>query len=266
MPNPPIETKKFPARNLAGPIALVALLLSAIIPASAQDGRAKSILDLTNQARKDANLKPLVWDESLAKAAQSHAEKMAAAGTLSHQYAGEPDVAQRAAAVGAHFSLIEENIAMADTAFHVHQGWMKSPPHHDNLLNADINRIGVGVVEAHGELYAVADYAKAVDQMTTAQVEAAVAKVVAAKGVTILPAADQARAYCAQKSESGQGDSAEMKPSFLMRWSGADITNLPPQLSAALSSGEFKQASVGSCEAAPGTTVFSGYKVAVLLY
>ena len=221
--------------------------------------------ELANQAREEAGVKPLVWDAALAAAAQAHAVRMAAEGQIAHRYGGEPDVAQRAAAAGAKFSLVEENIALGDTAFHVHQGWMRSEAHHDNLLNPEIDRVGVGVVAAHGELYAVADYAKGVEQMTPREVEAAVAKVVASKGVTILPAAEGARAYCAHESAADRSPAGEMKPRFLMRWSSAAITTLPPQLVEALRSGQFKQASVGSCAVGAGQ-VFSGYKVAVLLY
>ena len=236
----------------------------------AQDGREKSLLDLANQARTDAGLKPLVRDAGLASAAHAHAVRMAAEGPISHRYGGELDLAQRAAGAGAHFSLIEENIAIADSPLHVHESWMKSPAHHDNLLNPKIDRIGVALIPAHDVLYAVADYAQGVAAMNAADVEASVGKVIAEKGMTLLPDPSAARHYCAQESStSDKSQSTGMRPRFLMRWQSADITNLPPQMAQALASGQFKQASVGAC--APqgngsGAPVFSGYRVAVLLY
>jgi hypothetical protein len=235
----------------------------------AQDDREKSLLDLTNQARADAGLKPLAWDAGLASAAHAHAVRMAAEGPIAHRYGGEADLPQRAASAGAHFSLIEENIAIANSPQQVQQVWMKSQAHHDNLLNPKVDRIGVALVPAHGVLYAVADYAQGVTSMTATDVETMVGKVIAAKGVTLLPDAAAARQYCAQESTSDKGQTTGMKPRFLMRWQSADITNLPQQLAQALASGQYKQASVGAC--APqgngsGSPVFSGYRVAVLLY
>ena len=248
---------------------LVLLIALTGINLQAQNQGEKSLLDLANQARTDAGLKPLAWDAGLAAAAHAHAVRMAAEGPISHRYGGEPDLAQRAAGAGAHFSLIEENIAIADSPLHVHESWMKSPAHHDNLLNPKIDRIGVALISAHDVLYAVADYAQGVASMSAADVEASVGKVIAEKGMALLPDPSAARQYCAQEATSGKSQTTGMKPRFLMRWQSADITNLPPQMAQALSSGQFKQASVGAC--APqgngsGAPVFSGYRVAVLLY
>ena len=115
----------------------------------------------------------------------------------------------------------------------------------------------------------VADYAQGVASLSAADVEASVGKVIADKGMTLLPDPSAARHYCAQESTSDKSQSTGMRPRFLMRWQSADITNLPPQMAQALASGQFKQASVGAC--APqgngsGAPVFSGYRVAVLLY
>jgi uncharacterized protein YkwD len=48
----------------------------------------------------------------LAAAARRHCLRMAAEGPISHRYEGEPDLSERAAQAGAHFSLIEENVAV----------------------------------------------------------------------------------------------------------------------------------------------------------
>src|ERR1035437_6481251 len=71
------------------------------------------IVLLANQARAQAGARPLKWDAALAAAARQHCLLMAANRSISHQYAGEPDVSARAKQSGAHFSLIEENVAIA---------------------------------------------------------------------------------------------------------------------------------------------------------
>jgi hypothetical protein len=234
----------------------------------AQDSREQSLVELANQAREDAGLKPLTWDAGLAAAAHAHAERMAAEGEIEHRYNGEADLPERAAKAGAHFSLIEENIAMADTAFHVHQSWMKSQAHHDNLLNPNINRIGVALVPAHGELYAVADYAQGVESKSTADVEASVGTVLTGLGLRLkTDGANDARAYCVSDQE---GAAKHIFARFLMRWQSQDVTKLPPEMEQRIASGVFHEAAVGACTpqgaAGSGEPVFSGYRVAVLLY
>ena len=245
------------------------VVLLGAVGARAQDEDARKLVDLANEARVEAGLQPLKWDAALAAAAHAHAVLMASEGPISHRYGGEPDLPERAAKAGAHFSLIEENIAVGPSPLKIHEGWMHSQAHHDNLLNAQVNRIGVALVRAKGVLYAVADYAQGVESQTTAQVEANVGKVIQGRGLTLLSDAGGARYYCAQEGNSAGGTGGGIKPRFLMRWQSADITKLPPQLEEAIRSGQFKQASVGACEpkgSGSGGPVFSGYRVAVLLY
>jgi uncharacterized protein YkwD len=129
------------------------------------------IYALTNQARAQAGVAALNWDPALAAAAMQHCRRMAAAGAISHQYRGEPDLTTRAAQAGAHFSLIEENVAMAPSAAAVHQAWMQSPGHRENLLNPEVDHVGIALVYARGALYAVADYSAAAQSLSPAQVE-----------------------------------------------------------------------------------------------
>jgi hypothetical protein len=202
----------------------------------------------------------------LAAAAKAHAERMAQEGELSHRYGGEQDLAQRAAGAGARFSMIEENIAVGDTPFHVHQEWMKSQAHHDNLLNAKIDRIGVAVVPAHGVLYVVADYATGVAQASGQDIEGEIGKLLQSKGLKLkADGAADARTYCASEEQASQ---KKIYARFLMRWQSSDVTKLPPQLEQRIASGVFQEAAVGSCPAQGenGAPVFSGYRIAVLLY
>jgi cysteine-rich secretory family protein len=235
---------------------------------TAQTSKEQSLVELANRARSDAGVKPLTWDPALAAAAKAHAERMASEGPISHRYGGEPDLPQRAASAGAHFSLIEENIAIGNSAGQIHDGWMKSQGHHDNMLNPKIDRIGVALVSAHGVLFAVADYAQGVSQASGSDVEANVGKVLTAKGLRLKSdGTAAARQYCsAQEGDGTKGIYAR----FLMRWQSADITKLPPELEKRIASGVFHEAAVGACppqgDGGSGGPVFSGYRVAVLLY
>jgi hypothetical protein len=113
---------------------------------------------------------------------------MAAEGPIAHRYNGEADLASRAGQAGAHFDLIEENVAVGPSASMIHDEWMNSPGHRENLLNPEVDRVGVAVVASRGVLYAVADYSHGVESLNGAQVEARVAGLlIMAQRVSIVP-------------------------------------------------------------------------------
>jgi hypothetical protein len=235
----------------------------------AQDGRgnmhaeAGRIFVLANQARAQAGVGRLDWDSSLADAALQHCLRMAAEGPISHQYNGEPDLSTRTAQAGARYSVIEENVAMGPSADTIHEEWMHSPGHRANLLSPDVDRVGIAVVAAHGSLYAVADYSRAVEQLSATQVEAKVAALMRTSGVAILRDPSLARAACS--TDEGMPRSEPMAR-FVMRWQDADLTQLPQALAERLASGKYRQAAVGSCPAQVAGGSFTAYRLAVLLY
>jgi hypothetical protein len=251
-------------------LALVAPLIAAQSPANGSHAIPASewqIVVLANQARAQAGAGPLKWDAALAEAARQHCLRMAAEGAISHQYNGEPDPGQRASQAGASFSLIEENVAFGPDPATIHVQWMHSPPHRENLLNPEVDHVGVALVPGRGGLYAVADYERAVAQLTQNQVETAVAALVKAHGVAILPDAALARSACAVDDGLPRAASGP-QPRFIMRWQDAELAQLPQALLARLAKGGFHQAEVGSCpvQGQGPQAAFSAYRVAVLLY
>jgi len=221
------------------------------------------IFALANQVRAQAGVGRLDWDPALADAALQHCLRMAAEGPISHQYDGEPDLSTRTAQAGARYSVIEENVAMGPSADTIHDEWMHSPGHRANLLSPDVDRVGVAVVAARGELYAVADYSRVVEQLSASQVEARVAALLRSSGVAILRDPSAARAAC--MTDEGMPRSEPMAR-FVMRWQDADLTQLPQALTERLASGKYRQAAVGSCPAQVAGGSFTAYRVAVLLY
>ena len=226
---------------------------------------AEQIFALANQARAQTGAGRLQWDPALAAAALYHCRRMAAEGTISHRYGGEADVSGRAAQAGAHFSLIEENVAVGPSAGAIHSGWMQSPGHRSNLLSPDVDHVGVAVVAARGVLYAVADYSRAVQQLSPAQIEARVAAMVRAGGVAIARDPGPAREACTMDAGMPRGQTDAL-PGFLMRWQDAELRDLPEALSEKLATGRYRVAVVGSCPAHGLEGSFSAYRVAVLLY
>ena len=226
---------------------------------------AEQVFALANQARAQAGVGRLQWDPALAAAAMKHCQRMAAEGPIAHRYGGEADLSDRAAQAGAHFSVIEENVAIGPSADAIHQEWMQSPGHRQNLLSPDIDRIGVAIVPARGVLYAVADYSRAVEQMNAPQVEARVAALIKPSGVEILRDPGVARAACT--TDEGMPHAAGgMQPRFIMRWQDAELSHLPPELADRLATGRYRAADVGSCPAQNVEGAFSAYRIAVILY
>lgn len=235
--------------------------------ANAPDLRAASeqIFALANQARAQAGVGRLQWDPALAQAALAHCRRMAEEGPIAHRYGGEKDVTGRAADAGAHFSVIEENVAVGPSAAGIHEEWMQSPGHRTNLLSPEVDHVGTAVVAARGVLYAVADYSRAVEQFSDSQVEARVAALIRVSGVAILRDPTLARQACATDEGVPHPQNGAM-PRFVMRWQSGDLDHLPQALVEKLGSGNYRQAAVGSCPAQISQGSFSGYRVAVLLY
>jgi Cysteine-rich secretory protein family len=251
---------------------VIGLALTGVLTAQTQErdrvpqpAKAEQLYAMANETRAQAGLHRLEWDPALAEAAMKHCLRMAEEGPISHRYGGEPDLAARAGAAGAHFSLIEENIAVGPYPGKIHQEWLESPGHRDNLLNPEINRIGMAVVAAQGVLFAVADYARGVPVMETVQVESTVAALLRAKGVAVRRDATDARAAC-QLDRGLPSLVGADPPQFAMRWQGPDPDRLPSELIERLGSGRYRQAEVGSCPARNVEGSFTVYRVAVLLY
>lgn len=114
-----------------------------------------------NQARQAQGLPPLRWDESLAAAARRHAAIMAERGTAQHAFEGEPSLSARVKQAGAHFTWLSENVCEGSTPAFIHAQFMKSPAHRGNILDRDMDSIGVGIANHEGQLYAVEDFSQA---------------------------------------------------------------------------------------------------------
>jgi len=241
--------------------------MAADVPsASSQVARSQvaQLFALANQERSARGLTQLVWDQELASAALYHCTMMAVQGPISHQYPGEADLGQRASHAGAHFTLIEENVAEGFGPGSIHQAWMNSQGHRDNLLNPRVDHIGMAVVARGNALYAVADFSHAVKQLTPEQVEATVSNLVQATGVAAHGNSTGARTACAQ--DHGLPIALDnRRPEFIMRWQATELDRLPEALLERIATGRYRDAAVGSCSADDANATFTVYRVAVLL-
>ncbi len=215
-----------------------------------------------NAERIRHGLQPLRWDEALFAAANGHVWEMADRKTISHQFEGEPDLSARGQEAGARFSYIAENVAEAPTAVVIQEEWMNSPEHRANLLSSRVDSIAIRVVRRDGTLYAVEDFDRSVARLSLTQQENRVAQVLESDaGVHILPSSGDARRTCAMDS----GFAGDRRPMFVMRYTTADLSQLPSVLERKLASGRYSSVAVGAC---PTQDIgdFTAYNIAVLLY
>ena len=214
-----------------------------------------------NRERAERGLAELRWDDTLARAASGHASEMAARQTISHQFAGEPELSERGASAGAKFALISENVAEAPDAGTIHRAWMKSAGHRENLLDPRVDAVGISVAVRGGQLYAVQDFAHTTQRLSFDQQEVNVGRLLDERGLVILPGREDARNACAIDS----GYEGRNQPLFIMRYTTEDLALLPDRLTKEIKSGHYREAIVGACSG-DGASPFTAYRLAVLLY
>jgi hypothetical protein len=116
-----------------------------------EPGDAERMLhELVNEARTEAGLEGLRWDDRLAAIAREHSSEMAAADFFGHTSPtrGGPDDRLREAGYEAASS--GENVARGISLSDLHHGLMRSPGHRANLLGPEFTSVGIGVVVAQG--------------------------------------------------------------------------------------------------------------------
>jgi uncharacterized protein YkwD len=94
-----------------------------------------------------APVSALVWNDALTSASLVHSDDMVAANFFSHTGSDGRSAGQRMTAAGYVWRTWGENIAAGQpTVASVVAGWMNSPGHCANLMNANFRDIGVACV------------------------------------------------------------------------------------------------------------------------
>lgn len=121
---------------------------------------ARHAVELANQERVKAGLNPLKWNDELAASGAAYAKEMASETFFSHtgrDGSTPTDRAKRAGypAYGWGGLYVGENLGRGyNTAESVHQAWMASEGHRQNLLLPKYREIGIGLAKAaDGTLY-----------------------------------------------------------------------------------------------------------------
>jgi hypothetical protein len=186
---------------------------------------------------------------------------MAAQNTLSHQLPGEPGMADRASQAGARFSSLAENVAEGPSVEGIHKQWMNSPPHRANLLDAQLDSVGIAVAGRDGVLFAAEDFSLAAGKLSVAEQEGIVDSKLRSRGLRLLSDTRDARRSCIMDN----GYAGTHVPSFVLHYATTDMQTLPDLLEQRIQTGKYHSAVVGACPS-DGKAGFSKYRIAVLLY
>ncbi len=118
---------------------------------------AQQLLERVNAERAVRGIAPLRWDPGLASMARNWSQTMAATGNFSHR----PKGSESAFAVPARCCW--ENIYAASGGMgtaQIHEGWMRSTGHRNNILSPEVTAMGAGIVcVPGGRSYATENFA-----------------------------------------------------------------------------------------------------------
>jgi len=140
--------------GIAAPL-LVGILLGVV---QAQGGKdelklsddEKTLLRLLNESREKKKLPPLKPNPILFKVARAHSANMARQEKMAHELDGKKPK-DRVEEAGYDYRSVGENVAYAEKdddplpLAEIHDRWMKSKVHKDNILAAKFEEVGLGI-------------------------------------------------------------------------------------------------------------------------
>ena len=232
---------------------------SADIPFNSEEFQSEQqLLQFANQDRAQAGLPSFTLDSGLSHAARIHAQAMTDARQLSHQFTGEPSLAQRlAAATKLQLDQEGENVALDYDAQGAERHLMLSPPHRANLLNPAYNVIGLGIVQSGDHLYIVQDFGHALPNYSPAEVKDQIAAAVAemrrpsgqpALARRDLPIADQAACSMTEADKLGTSPIHQLAQRYtVLTFTTLHPETLPAEGHRAIASSNLRTFSIGEC-------------------
>lgn len=108
-------------------------------------------LQLINQDRAANGLGALIWMPQLVDSSRAHSADMAAQGTIFHT--------ANLGAIPGNWSMLGENVGMGGSVEALHQAFMNSPHHRDNILG-DYDHMGIGIVMGGSTIFVTEQFWK----------------------------------------------------------------------------------------------------------
>lgn len=128
-------------------VLLLALLAVVATPGKALAGPNEGdFFGAVNAARSAAGVPTLSWSSDLAAVARGQAERMAAAGQLSHN----PNLGGEVSG----WQIVSENVGYGPSWSDIQAAFMNSSEHRANLLDGEVTQLGVGTaVDGNGRMW-----------------------------------------------------------------------------------------------------------------
>jgi hypothetical protein len=120
---------------------VISFALAPVLHAQASTPGEATSRELVNSARSAAGVGSLADDGRLDAIARAQAARMAERDGIYHN----PNLKADADATGVNWQWIGENVGVGPDIQAIHDGFMASPGHHENIVYRDYNVIGVGV-------------------------------------------------------------------------------------------------------------------------
>jgi len=130
-------------------VLLVTLCVGLVAPkrADAATSAERQMAALINKARTSHGRAALKFNDSLSRYARRHSATMASKGVLYHN----PYLAKWLA----HWSwtILGENVGVGASVASLHNAFMHSPPHRENIMDRHFRNVGVGIVVRDGRTW-----------------------------------------------------------------------------------------------------------------
>jgi uncharacterized protein YkwD len=112
----------------------------------------QKILDLMNEKRSEAGIKPLTIDNVLVQVARYKSDDMIQNNFFDHINPDGTKWTNWLQAVGYKYTSAGENIAYnTSDAVELFNQWWNSPGHRANMMNASYTKVGIGVIYGNGK-------------------------------------------------------------------------------------------------------------------
>jgi hypothetical protein len=136
---------------LAAALAIAVLIVLPARPAAAEPVADETqFLAMLNQLRAEKGLAPVAPDVQLQTIARQWSARMVQDNGLSHN----PSLPNQVT----NWKMIGENVGVGGTVAQLHQAFVNSPHHYENMVEAAFNFVGIGVVEAGGQIWVTVDF------------------------------------------------------------------------------------------------------------
>lgn len=126
----------------------------------------QTVFQLVNQTRAQNGQPALTRQSALDQMARGQTDRMVERGSIYHN----PNLGAEATSLGLNWQLIGENVGVGPNVEVIHQAFVDSPPHFDNIVESTFTHLGVGVVRApNGRIYVTHVFADLVAAERTAE-------------------------------------------------------------------------------------------------